>query len=233
MKIVTTLIRFNRWLENGTNQSGHITCSPRSGADTAEVNTGPIVVVYVVDRSSSMSMEDYPPSRFEAAINAIAVHLEVLSQASYNAYAAVICFDDYSEIALPLTHIKKYKQIEKALRSLAPKWGGTDIAKGLQEATDVLERCSIQNPSRTVLLLTDGHGGDPIAESNTLKQQHNATIDVVGIGGTRQDVNESLLKQVATTDPDGHNHYRFIKDAHSLKLHYRELATSLVWKGNS
>ena len=46
-------------------------------------------------------------------------------------------------------------------------------------------------------------------------------------------VNESLLKQVATTDPGGHNHYRFISDAHSLKLHYRELATSLVCKGNS
>ena len=55
---------------------------------------------------------------------------------------------------------------------------------------------------------------------------------IVGIGGTRGAVKESLLWKVATTDQDGFNHYFFIKDSAALKQHYRQLATGLVWRGD-
>ena len=64
-----------------------------------------------------------------------------------------------------------------------------------------------------------------------LKQRLDAVIDVVGIGGSPSVVNEALLRQVATTDPDGFCHYRFIKDAQALSKHYTQLAQGLIWRG--
>ncbi|HUT42812.1 MAG TPA: hypothetical protein VMW95_00640, partial [Desulfobacterales bacterium] len=80
-------------------------------------------------------------------------------------------------------------------------------------------------------LLTDGHGGHPVKIANKLKDKYSAILDVVGIGGSAEVVNESLLRKVATTDPDGFNHYRFIKDSMDLKEHYKHLATGLIWHG--
>jgi len=53
----------------------------------------------------------------------------------------------------------------------------------------------------------------------------------VGIGGTPDAVNEALLRQVATTDPGGFCHYRFVKDPETLSEHYTQLAKGLVWNG--
>ena len=71
-------------------------------------------------------------------------------------------------------------------------------------------------------MLTDGHGGDPLRTSEELKAA-GVIIDVVGIGPTSSDVNEDLLKQLASV-VEGELRYRFIKDHRTLVQHYTQLA---------
>jgi hypothetical protein len=47
---------------------------------------------------------------------------------------------------------------------------------------------------------------------------------VVGVGAAPTDVNESLLRSVASV-VDGEVRYRFIKDSRTLVQHYTALAT--------
>ena len=107
--------------------------------------------------------------------------------------------------------------------------GGTDIAEGFKKAVDLFDDEEISKRLRYIILLTDGHGGNPVRKAKLLKEKYEAVIEVVGIGGSPSAVNESLLRKVATTDPDGFNHYRFIKDSETLRQHYRHLAIGLIF----
>ncbi len=71
-------------------------------------------------------------------------------------------------------------------------------------------------------MLTDGQGGEPLATAERLKSR-GVVIDVIGVGKTPSDVNEPLLKKVAS-NIQGELHYRFIKDHQSLIAHYTQLA---------
>ena len=131
---------------------------------------------------------------------------------------------------MPPTAINNSRNIIKGIRSIKIV-GGTDIGNGLVETAKVLNVHSKLNAKSHIILLTDGFGECPLSIPEEIKQQYDTIIDVVGIGGSRDDVNEYLLREVATTEVDGTNHYRFIADARTLKQHYRQLATGLVWKG--
>jgi len=109
--------------------------------------------------------------------------------------------------------------------------GGTDLAKGLEAAARLFEDEGSTGRRRHVVMLTDGRGGEPLKQAAKLKNKLGAVIDVVGIGGTPDAVNEALLRQVATTDPGGFCHYRFVKDPETLSEHYTQLAKGLVWNG--
>ena len=185
--------------------------------------------VLVIDCSVSMGDTDYPPSRLQAAIDASAEFVLTLHKQSVNSSIAVICFDNRAQVVLPFTRIHSYQRIIKAVRSITVG-GGTNIAAGLKQTAKVLAECPTKD-AHQIILLTDGHGGNAVPAATRIKQEHHAVIDVVGIGGGPECVNESLLRKVATTDPDGHNHYQFIADAPTLKQHYHQLATGLVWKG--
>jgi Mg-chelatase subunit ChlD len=131
---------------------------------------------------------------------------------------------------LHLTALDTVKPILKAIQSITV-CGGTDITCGLQSALEMFQRRKNDNADRQIILLTDGFGGCPTLVANTLKMEYQVTLDVIGIGGSRQEVNESLLKEIATTDANGVNHYRFIGNPQTLKQHYHQLATGLAWKG--
>jgi hypothetical protein len=73
-----------------------------------------------------------------------------------------------------------------------------------------------------VVMLTDGQGGEPLTTAERLKSC-GVVIDVIGVGDSPSNVNEPLLKKVASFI-DGELHYRFIKDHQSLIAHYTQLA---------
>ena len=84
----------------------------------------------------------------------------------------------------------------------------------------------LKNPASPaqVVLLTDGQntGKDPIALAERLKKR--AVIECVGIGGSPEDVDECLLKQIASAYPDGTRRYRWIGQKEQLIKHFHKLA---------
>ena len=190
------------------------------------------VVFLVIDCSGSMGLKDYHPSRLQAAKDSAIEYVLTLKRQNCDIQIVVICFTACGSIIVPPTQIAESVKIIKGMRSLTAG-GGTSIFAGLNQAEKILGNFPGGNRQNQIVLLTDGFGGQPLNIAGKLKAQYNSTIDVVGIGGSHEDVNEDLLRKVATTDPDGTNHYRFIKDRDTLKKHYRQLATGLVLKGKN
>ncbi len=79
---------------------------------------------------------------------------------------------------------------------------------------------------KRIIMLTDGeHNGSvpPSAIASRLKKA-GVIIDCIGIGGSPTDVDEKLLKQIASKNPDGSIRYCFIGDQQQLLRKYQSLA---------
>jgi len=175
-----------------------------------------------------MGAVDYPPSRLDGGISATIAHNDARTRVCPGDRIAIVSFSDVARVVLPLTPIANRRRITWALRRLTAS-GGTHIAAGLQAIARIFENKRSSGRQRHAILLTDGHGGEPLEEAKRLKEELRVVVDVVGIGGSPNDVNEELLRQVATTDPDGFCHYRFIDDPQTLSEHYSQLAQTLFW----
>jgi hypothetical protein len=80
-----------------------------------------------------------------------------------------------------------------------------------------------------VLLLTDGgHNGDvdPLPVARRLKAT-GVVIDALGIGGSPGDVDEDLLRELASMGPDGKPRYAFIGDKAELVTKFKQLGHHL------
>ncbi len=79
---------------------------------------------------------------------------------------------------------------------------------------------------KRIIMLTDGEhnqGGSPITVASRLKNS-GVIIDCIGIGGSPKDVDEKLLKKIASRNPDGSIRYCFIGDQQQLLRKYENLA---------
>ena len=218
---------FFEWLSAGTSgvDASIVAQKPSLSADSDRCI--PRDTVNVLDVSGSMGGFDYPPTRLDGGIKASIEYVDVRIEQSPNDRVAVVSFNSTARIVLSLTPITSKEKIISAIRNLTAG-GGTDIAEGLKAAAEIFEAEPQSNRQRHIIVLTDGHGGRPLKIAGKLKTEYGAVINVVGIAASCGDVNESLLRKVATTDPDGFCHYRFIKDAEALSQHYRQLATGIV-----
>ena len=80
--------------------------------------------------------------------------------------------------------------------------------------------------TKRIILLTDGeHLGkdNPIHVASRLKKA-GVIIDCIGIGGSPNDVDEAILKNIASRNPDGSTRYCFIGDQEELIKKYETLA---------
>lgn len=226
--------KVNSFVQDTANQARkNILCEPYSEYKTGQAvlpgTAGCRDTVVVIDRSGSMELEDYEPSRLQGGKQAAGEYVNRRLVVCCQDRVAVVSFGHTAKIELGLTDITDRETITEAINNIQIK-GGTDIAKGIKAATAIFQKHQKCPNQRHLILLTDGCGGHPIRKSTYLKQQLNCIIDAVGIGGSRKEVNEKLLRKVATTDPDGFNHYRFISDSSSLKQHYSNLAKSICWR---
>ncbi len=193
-------------------------------------DSAPQDTAIVIDVSGSMGACNYPPSRRDGGIQAGMAYAKARDITHADDRIAVISFSDDAHVVLPLTPVAKSRTIQAALRQLTID-GGTDLAKGLRAAARLFENEQQTGRRRHIVMLTDGRGGEPLKQAAKLKNKLGAVIDVVGIGGTPDAVNEALLREVATTEPGGFCHYRFVKDPETLSEHYKQLAKGLVWHG--
>lgn len=184
--------------------------------------------VLVVDRSGSMWEDDFPPTRYMAAVEACGQFLSVLETHAPKSIVSAVLFCDSARIVskgCPL-ELAREKIITPMKRIIAG--GGTDIAQGLKKAAAALR--AHPTDAQRVIVLSDGHGGRPFSYADSLKES-GSMICCVGIGGSPSDVDEVGLKGIASVDPTTETpRYRFIGDGNIEELfaHFRKLATDIV-----
>jgi Mg-chelatase subunit ChlD len=178
--------------------------------------------VFVIDISDSMSERyDNKLTKLEAAKRANLSLVINKAHIDIEDEIGVVAFDAYAYMKCPICPLAISKRnITETIQSLN-YGGGTDINAGLVAARDLFDWTQA-GIVRRIVLLTDGHGGYPLTTANELKEK-NVVIDVIGVGDTPSNVDEKLLKKVASTI-QGELRYRFIKDQHSLVTHYTMLA---------
>lgn len=191
--------------------------------------------ICVNDVSGSMSWQDCKPSRLEASKIAAEEYVRQRARISPDDRIAIVSFTTKAKTVLPFTSILETEYMIRRIKSLNAS-GGTDIAEGLKRTKALLcsdPLISYQNQRLIrLLVLTDGQGGHPINIAKELKKE-GVLIEVIGVGGSRSEVNETLLRKVATTDINGFTHYRFIDDTEQLITHYQQLATGIVWRNRT
>jgi Mg-chelatase subunit ChlD len=136
-------------------------------------------------------------------------------------YIGLIRFTDTAKVVIDLSPLSSHKQrIIDAIQSLTAG-GNTDIETGLLLSKKRFT-WNDRQVVRRIVLLTDGHGGNPLATANELKS-NGVVIHVIGIGETPETVDESLLRQIAST-VDGRIDYHFAKDSQTLIRQFTHLA---------
>lgn len=147
----------------------------------------------------------------------------MINKAQIDPYDAVgiVTFDDQAQRVLEICPLHSHRRhIIQTLQQL-PEGGGTDINEGLKAAREMFD-WSRSDAVRRIVLLTDGQGGHPLHTAEDLKNR-GTIIDVIGVGEDPGEVDEKLLKKVASV-VEGEIRYRFIKDQQSLVAHYTMLA---------
>ncbi len=82
---------------------------------------------------------------------------------------------------------------------------------------------------KRIIFLSDGehiHNSSPLPVATALKNS-GVIIDCIGIGGTAANVDEAMLKAIASRNPDGSIRYSFIGDKQQLIKKYQTLASHI------
>ena len=196
---------------------------PSFKAKTSSPMKCPRDCVLVIDVSGSMLDDDWKPTRLDAAKNAAKTFARRLSQEQPNAHIAVVAFGFGAKVICRLTLAREVNTICHEIDRIGEN-GSTNMYAGLKAAFDLL-----RDHARTcqVVLLTDGHntGRTPQKLADRLKEF--AIIECIGIGGSPADVDEALLRRIASAYPDGKKRYRWIGQKEQLIKHFHNLAGAI------
>lgn len=193
---------------------------PHNELKVSTVANGSRDSVLTVDASGSMLDNDWPPSRLEAAKEASLMYVTRLAAENPNARVAIVGYGSESVIFCSLTQAREVDALKEAIRRI-DYLGGTNIRDGLKRTAEVLRA---SRNECDVVLLSDGHNTDGCPKSVAAELKKRAIISCVGIGGSRKDVDEDLLKWIASEYPDGSKRYRWIGDKERLIQHFHQLA---------
>jgi len=176
----------------------------------------------VLDTSSSMASDDWPPSRIEAGKSAAKAYCRRRAELAPNARVAIVAYNSSAEIVCGLTAVSHVATLDAAIDDLCAS-GCTNMKAGLELAHQLLAGTK---GDCEIVLLSDGHNTEqdprPIAES--IRQY--ATVNTIGIGSCSE-VDEPLLRTLASEYPDGRKHFRWIGDKGGLIDHFRNLGGGL------
>lgn len=185
---------------------------------------GRLAYELVLDASPSMDESDYPPTRFRAAKQAATGFVNKCVEQTPEALVGVIFYAESATVASPLLPVKAHcRQLHNAIK-LGRINCSTNIGAGLTLAGRELMAAG-PAVSPAIVLLTDGHsntGPSPLGVASQLKNR-GIRLDIVGIGGSPSDVNESELKRMASVQ-EGQRRYWFIRDTTMLVQRFEALA---------
>jgi len=182
------------------------------------------VDVLVIDHSGSMSCADYPPTRLDGAKRAGCRFLERRAATDTRAYVGIVTFSRFSTLVAHAMPVKaNLMKLKEALGSISIS-GATNISAGLERAYQETKRFE-KSRDRRIVLLTDGHttnGFDPVEAACEIKSA-GVQLDIIGIGGSPAEVNESALREMASI-VNGERRYWFIKSVGELVQRFETLA---------
>ena len=200
---------------------GNVSMSAAQPSESARMNQREHTV-FVIDVSASMgSHYDGRLTKLQAAIQANVTMVLNKTQIDPHDEIGIVTFNHRAHALLPIYPLNSHKrEIIRALQSIGID-GGTDINEGLKAARDMFD-WNRSDVVRRIVLLTDGHGGEPLRTAKDLKSR-GVVIDVIGVGSDPSAVDEKLLRKVASVI-EGELRYRFIKDQQTLVAHYTQLS---------
>ena len=175
-----------------------------------------LAMVFVIDRSGSMSSSSGGAPKIELAKEAAARSVELLFPGDR---VGVVAFDDSASWVVEMTDVGDSQIVVDAIGSLA-SGGGTDILAGLQAVARVLPQDSAA--VKHVILLTDG-GANPSGIPELVSQlwtEHGISLTTIGIGSDAAD----FLADLAVL---GGGRYHFAPDPESIPAIFTE-ETALV-----
>jgi hypothetical protein len=195
-------------------------CNRGPGKSTPALPAGPTRdAVLIIDASGSMEEADWYPSRLRGAQDAARAYVERLQQEEPNSRVGVVAFGCEAHLYCDLTELTNGVTVLHAIECIAIQ-GRTNMKSALKLAHGLL------NPNKRVkqvVFLTDGlnTGRDPQGIAARLRGI--ATIECIGVGPKAQ-IDEDLLRRMASPYPDGRPRYRWIGDPEGLKTHFHQLA---------
>ncbi len=210
----------NKWAEPTYLRLGEVTQVTLTLGGDCPVQAERADIVLVVDRSNSMSYEG--GIKMAGAKAGVHTFVDLVDASKHQ--LALVAFGSYANLLVPLTQDKAaILRVVDGLEPLGGSEGGTDIAGGLNKATDELLGPRARKDDRTkpiIVLLTDGVAFNTTRLSTVAAadraRYEGMTVFSIGYGA---DVEPDLLRLVART-PDL---YEFAADAAFLRSVYEKL----------
>lgn len=178
--------------------------------------------VLVLDVSGSMVTPDYPPNRWQAALGVASSYIETCR---INRPDGLIALQAFSSISYEIIPPTPTQWIDTSTLGQGYEPGGcTNHEAGLDAARLAIASVAGAIAPR-VIMLTDGHNtsGNPPGELAWNMINSGIEINIIGIG-SRDRVNESYLRTLASTGNTGREHYWFIDDWDGLTQRFESLA---------
>ena len=207
----------------------------------------------LIDLSPSMDDDDWKPTRKAGAITANEELIRKKLKCHPQDKMGIIGFSSNARLLHPPVCMSKgANSLQRALIKTAA-FGGTNFTAALELAeTCFFGNLSRQKDGflyrflaemfvesdykprnrreiaglKRIIMLTDGehnHDVSPLRIASRLKKA-GVIIDCIGIGGSPEDVDESLLRQISSRNTDGSVRYCFIGDQRQLLRKYQSLA---------
>lgn len=221
--------------------------SPSSREDST------VATVVLIDCSPSMEEKDWTPSRLVAAQEATRVLIQEKCRQCPEDYVGIVSFGGWAKTEHVLVPVgANATSLIDCLRKIEIK-NATNIDAGLKAASALLrgspglaktggmwgfvENFLLPPPSvaghpvtcgiKHIICLSDGSPTDGHAESRASSiKKAGILIDCIGIAA-RDNVDEKVLKAVASVDKQGRPRYRFIGDEVALAKEFRKMANHI------
>lgn len=170
-----------------------------------------LVMIFIIDRSGSMSETSGGPTKLDLAKEAVIRSVELLNP---NDQVGVIAFDDAASWVVPVAELGDGVGTKEKVSSIGIG-GGTDIMAGVRAMAAIAP--DLNAGVKHVILLTDG-GADPTGIPELIKDlnaRYGITLSTIGVGKDAA----PFLPQLATV---GGGRYHFAADPSSIPNIYAE-----------